>query len=167
MIERKIDKELLQIQSELKLFALKLTNNSNDALDLIQDTYVKAFFNRDKFINYKNIKWAIFRIMKNVFYNNYRKNKKHFQIDENQNINNIKKPCEELFSSPEINYTIIEIEHSINSLNEVLRISFKMYIEGYKYREIADILKIKEVTVRSRIFRARQKLRIVFKDYFI
>ena len=58
-----------------------------------------------------------------------------------------------------------EIENAIDSLSDEFRIPFRMHIEGYKYKEIADDLGLKIGTVKSRIFFTRQKLMLMLKDY--
>ncbi len=58
-----------------------------------------------------------------------------------------------------------EIEKAIDSLSDEFRIPFRMHIEGYKYKEIADELDLKIGTVKSRIFFTRQKLMLMLKDY--
>jgi DNA-directed RNA polymerase specialized sigma24 family protein len=67
--------------------------------------------------------------------------------------------------SPESNYSEGEIEKAIDSLSDEFRIPFRMHIEGYKYKEIADELGLKIGTVKSRIFFTRQKLMLILKDY--
>ena len=71
---------ILQEKSSLNHFALSLTRNTDDALDLIQDTYVKAITYRDKFEDSTNLKAWLFTIMKNTFINAYRKNTKTKQL---------------------------------------------------------------------------------------
>ena len=67
-------KEMIPHMSLLYNYALRLTNNEDDAKDLIQDTYLKAYRFIDKYQNDTNAKAWLFRILKNSFINNYRKN---------------------------------------------------------------------------------------------
>jgi RNA polymerase sigma-70 factor (ECF subfamily) len=60
--------------------------------------------------------------------------------------------------NPDSVYSFKEINKSIEQLKDKLKIPFKMYIEGYKYKEIADTTKLKVGTVKSRIFLARKVL---------
>ena len=62
-------------------------------------------------------------------------------------------------------YSESEIEMAIDSLEDEFRIPFRMHIEGYKYKEIAEELNLKIGTVKSRIFFTRQKLMNILKDY--
>ena len=65
--------KLMNLQNNLQYFANTLTRDSEEAKDLLQDTYLKALMNRDKFADDTNLKTWTFTIMKNTFINNYRK----------------------------------------------------------------------------------------------
>ena len=67
---------LVQEKSSLKGFALSLTHNRDEALDLIQETYLKALRYREKFEDSTNLKAWLFTIMKNTFINSYRRGTK-------------------------------------------------------------------------------------------
>jgi RNA polymerase sigma factor (sigma-70 family) len=69
------------------------------------------------------------------------------------------------FESTESYYTQNEINKSVESLNEELKTPFMMYVDGFKYREIADELNINIGTVKSRIHTARQRLMTSLKDF--
>ena len=71
---------LLGEKQSLKNFALSLTHNNDDALDLVQDTFVKAITYREKFEDSTNLKAWLFTIMKNTFINSYRRAVKTKQI---------------------------------------------------------------------------------------
>jgi len=150
----------------LQRFALSLTSDHVNAYDLIQETYLKAISNRDKFEDYTNIKAWVFTIMKNTFINNYRRNvTENAFIDISKDLYNINIPQEKGFISPESQYAAGEIEKAIESLRDEFRIPFKMHIEGYKYHEIAEKLGLKIGTVKSRIFLTKRKLILILKDY--
>ncbi len=162
MTSSKFNNQLLKITPDLQRYALKLTRNSDDAFDLVQDTYLKAIINQDKLIKHSSLKYFVIKIMKNIFFSNYRYINIHNpSIDKNQNIYAFN--CKDPFPSPEEMYSEIEIKKAINSLSPRLRIAFKMYIEGYKHKEIAKELQIKEVTSRSRIDDAKRKLKLIIK----
>ena len=67
---------LISMQSYLQYFAKKLTMNEEDANDLVQETNYKALIFREKYVHHTNFKAWLFTIMKNIFINNYRRNKK-------------------------------------------------------------------------------------------
>ncbi len=64
---------LLGMQGNLLSFAMKLTLNSDEAHDLVQDTTLKALNNEEKFVDNANFKGWMMTIMRNIFINNYRK----------------------------------------------------------------------------------------------
>ena len=97
---------------------------------------------------------------------NYRRNiKENTIIDGTQDLYYINQPSDKGFISPESSYSENEIEKAIESLEDEFRIPFRMHINGYKYKEIADELGLKIGTVKSRIFFTRQKLMHMLKDY--
>jgi RNA polymerase sigma-70 factor (ECF subfamily) len=157
---------LIRLKSNLQRFAMSLTSDRDSALDLVQDTYLKAITFKDKFVDYSNLKAWVFTIMKNTFINNYRRNiKENTIIDGTQDLYYINMPYDKGSISPESSYAEAEIEKAIDSLEDDFRIPFRMHIEGYKYKEIADKLNLKIGTVKSRIFFTRQKLMLVLEDY--
>jgi RNA polymerase sigma factor (sigma-70 family) len=157
---------LIGMKTNLQRFAMSLTSDRDTALDLVQDTYLKAITYKDKFVDYTNLKAWVFTIMKNTFINNYRRNvKENTIIDGTQDLYYINLSGDKGFISPESSYAESEIEKAINSLEDEFRIPFRMHLEGYKYKEIGDKLGLKIGTVKSRIFFTRQKLMLILKDY--
>ncbi|MBK8847198.1 MAG: RNA polymerase sigma factor [Bacteroidetes bacterium] len=158
----KLEKE----QKSLYNFALKLTENSDDAQDLLHDTLYKAMINEDKFMVGTNLKGWLFTIMKNIFINNYRRNKNSsVQSDNTENqyyINN--------YSYSETNQALSRLEfkdvhNAVQLLTDNLKIPFMMSFKGYKYEEIAAYLHIPLGTVKIRIHSARKKLKESLHSY--
>jgi len=166
MTTYEFNSKLIGMKPNLQRFAMSLTSDRDDALDLVQDTFLKAITNKEKFADYTNLKAWVFTIMKNTFINNYRRGvKENTIIDGTQDLYYINQPQDKGFTSPESNYSEGEIERAIDSLDDEFRIPFRMHIAGYKYKEIADELGLKIGTVKSRIFFTRQKLMLILKDY--
>lgn len=166
MTTHEFNNNLIEMKSNLHRFALSLTYDRDTALDLVQDTYLKAISNKDKFVDYTNLKAWVFTIMKNTFINNYRRiSKENTIIDGTRDLYFINQPHDKGFESPESHYSEAEIEKAIDSLEDDFRIPFRMHIDGYKYKEIADELGLKIGTVKSRIFFTRQKLMLILRDY--
>jgi len=166
MTQYEFNNSLLEMKSNLQRFAMSLTSDRDTALDLVQDTYLKAITYKDKFVDYTNLKAWVFTIMKNTFINNYRRNvKENTIIDGTQDLYYINQPHDKGFISPESSYSENEIEKAIDSLSDEFRIPFRMHVDGYKYKEIADELGLKIGTVKSRIFFTRQKLMLILQDY--
>ena len=153
---------------KLQRFAMRLTTDRDKAPDLVQDTFLKALVSRNKYIDFTNFSAWVFTIMKNTFINNYRRNiKENTIIDGTQDLYYLNQPHDKGFISPESNYAENEIEKAIDSLEDDFRIPFRMHIDGYKYKEIAEELGLKIGTVKSRIFFTRQKLMHMLKDYAV
>ena len=76
MTQIEFDHKLISLYQNLEYYANLLTSNREEAKDLIQDTYLKALANRDKFAADTNLKAWTYTIMKNTFINNYRRNQK-------------------------------------------------------------------------------------------
>jgi len=162
----KFDTELLDLQSKLFNYALSLTSDHEMAGDLLQETLLKALIHRESFSQDTNFKAWIYTIMKNTFINEYRrkvKSKTTFDSSEwNPGTAWMKSSSAE---SPENIFGSKEIYRKINSLEDDYRIPFTMFLEGFKYKEIADELNLPLGTVKSRIFFTRKKLEKVLADY--
>ncbi len=157
---------LTGLQKYLFIFAKQLTRNEVDAEDLLQETYLKALTYRDKYVVQYNFKAWVYTIMKNIFINNYRRNKKTKTIiDVTDNLYFMNLNLDNKDSNPESIWATTEIQTGINKLDSEFRQAFEMYNEGYKYKEIAEDLKLTIGTVKSRIFYSRQKLMKNMREY--
>ncbi len=166
MTPYEFNNNLIGMKPNLHRFAMSLTYDRDTALDLVQDTYLKALTFKDKFVDYTNLKAWVFTIMKNTFINNYRRSVKENTImDSTRDLYFLNQPHDKGFISPESHYSEAEIQKAIDSLEDEFRIPFRMHLQGYKYKEIADKLGLKIGTVKSRIFFTRQKLMLMLKDY--
>ena len=166
MTSNEFSSSIIGLKGNLQKYAMSLTLDRDNALDLVQDTYLKAIQNQDKFIDETNLKAWVFTIMKNTFINNYRwKMRENTMMDGTQELYYINLPSDKGSISPESTYAENEINKAVNSLESEYREPFRMHVEGFKYEEIADKLDLKLGTVKSRIFFARQKLMSVLKDY--
>ena len=158
--------QLVKHEELLTRFALKLTANKDDAKDLLQDTFLKALTYRKQFEDSTNLRAWTYTIMKNTFINNYRKNLRHntisdsskdlFFLAHNKDNNNV---------DPESAFYEKELNEAIDHLDNEFKIPFKMHHQGYKYKEISDILGLKIGTVKSRIFFTRKKLAETLEGY--
>jgi RNA polymerase sigma-70 factor (ECF subfamily) len=158
--------KLVNLQPNLSYFATMLTSNHEEANDLVQDTFLKAIVNKEKFRPNTNLKAWTYTIMKNTFINNYRRRiKSNTIIDTTEDLyylNNSRRSGEE---SPESKISVKEIIKSIEKLEAEHRKPFEMHFQGYKYKEIADLLDLSIGTVKSRIFFTRKKLMKSLKEY--
>ncbi|MFH1003991.1 MAG: RNA polymerase sigma factor [Bacteroidota bacterium] len=159
MTEIEFCSQLLSLEHSLLKFAYRLNLKSADAKDLVQETYLKVLMSRDKYVDNQKFKAWTFTIMKNTFVDNYRrscsKNTYSDQTHESFFINQTEPAGSD---DPDSAYSALEITQNIEQLKDKLRIPFKMYINGYKYTEIADELDLKIGTVKNRIFLSRKQL---------
>ncbi len=157
---------IMNEKSSLKNFALSLTHNTDDALDLLQDTYVKAITYREKFEDSTNLKAWLFTIMKNTFINAYRRNVKTKQlISKGDDIQLNRAFKQNSYDHSESRMNAKEIIKKIESLDEDYKVPFTRYYNGYKYEEIAHEMQLPLGTVKSRIFIARKILMESLKHY--
>jgi len=170
---RIFQRELIPHINALYSFLFKLIRDEEDAKDLVQETYMKAYRFISSFESGTNAKAWLFKIAKNVFVNEYRrKSKEPTKIDYQE--------VESVYNSDDADYkkTIDlrtetlsnkigdEITIALNSLGVDFRIIVVLCdLEGFTYQEMAKILDIPIGTVRSRLHRARQLLREKLKDY--
>jgi RNA polymerase sigma-70 factor (ECF subfamily) len=154
-------------------FAYRLMLERDDAKDLVQDTYLKAYRFIESFQKGTNAKAWLFRILKNSFINDYRKKSKEPNKVDYQEV-------ETYYNSDEVDRQITpdlrveslkdmigdEISNALNSLDVDFRtVIILCDLEGFKYEEMAKILDIPIGTVRSRLHRARNLLKEKLKEY--
>lgn len=153
------------MQTRLHMYAYKLTLNVDNAKDLLQDTMLKALANKEKFTDPTNFTSWVYTIMKNTFINSYRRSVKSNEIfNKNEMTQNLSTASSEM--SQESSTSIKDIIGKVEKLEDDYRQPFKMYTEGFKYKEIADKLNIPIGTVKSKIFFARQKLINALPEYW-
>ncbi|MBC7848836.1 MAG: RNA polymerase sigma factor [Chitinophagaceae bacterium] len=145
----------------LKPFAITLTRDSEDAKDLFQETLFRAISNKDKYNVGTNIKAWLYTIMRNIFINNYRRKAKQntiFDSTPNEFLLN-SSPSVIIANSAESKLRHKDLQLAVHNLPEIFRNPFLLYFDGYKYHEIADMLKEPLGTIKSRIHFARKLLK--------
>jgi RNA polymerase sigma-70 factor (ECF subfamily) len=160
------NRETLPHKDALYYYALNIVHNEDDALDLLQETFYKAYKNYHQFKEGTNSKAWMFMILKNTFINNYRKSKREpikIEYDGIEDIyENIKSKQVRNNNFDEEFYNNLlddELSDAMAKLPKSMKKVFCLYdLEGYSYEEIADIIKIPIGTVRSRLHRARKLL---------
>lgn len=159
--------------------ALRLTKNTGDAEDLVQETMLKAFRYFDKYEEGTNCKAWLFKIMTNTFINRYRKQqkRKEFLVDEDF------RPLQERAEAPSRNPFIDDIEaeeqlffkffgDEVKAALEGIPVDFRMVVlladlQDFAYKEIAEIMDCPIGTVMSRLYRGRRMLRERLTEYAI
>ena len=167
------EKEAIPFMDAVYNFALRMTGDEDDADDLVQETYLKAFRFFDKFEKGTNCKAWLFRILKNSYINDYRKQTKEPDKVDYEDVQNFY----ETIKSDEVeskhyendaftNLLDDEISNAISELPEDFRtVIILSDIEGFTYEEISDFVDIPVGTVRSRLHRARKMLYAQLYDY--
>ena len=148
--------------------AVQMTGNHADAEDLVQETCMKAFKFFHKFKQGTNCKAWLFKIMKNIFINNFRK---RARMPARVSFEDVEKFLPDTEHRPDIDITDPHQEHLLDELLEddvkraldALPFEYKLVvvlsdIEEFSYQEIADIMECPIGTVRSRLSRARKML---------
>jgi RNA polymerase sigma factor (sigma-70 family) len=144
----------------LKPFAITLTRDNEMAKDLLQETMFRALANREKYNAGTNIKAWLYTIMRNIFINDYRRKAKQNTILDNS-INEFLLNSNQLSvaNAAESNLKIKEIQQAVYQLPDIFKNPFMLYFDGYKYNEIAALLKEPLGTIKSRIHFARKLLK--------
>jgi RNA polymerase sigma-70 factor (ECF subfamily) len=154
------------LSKALKPFAFKLTKDDEDAKDLLQETVLKAFSNREKFTDGTNLKAWLFTIMKNTFITNYQRMvRRNTFIDTTENLHYINSSDNITENIAFNSFAMKDIKKAIENLNDAYKTPFMMYFRGFKYHEIADKLNIPIGTVKNRIHIARKELKSSLKIY--
>ncbi len=166
MTQIQFNNALLSLSDKLHYYALSLTSDSEKADDLLQETFLKALTYRDKFTQNTNFKAWIYTIMKNTFINDYRRNvKTKNTFDGSNNDFHLLFSKDKVYPAPDSFYSSKEITKSINALEDEYKVPFTMFLDGYKYKEIAEKLALPLGTVKSRIFFTRKKLEKALNEY--
>ncbi len=158
----------LPFRDQLYKSALRMTRSAEDAEDLIQETFLKAYKYYGRFAEGTNLKAWLFKIMKNTFINTYRKRKlQPTQVD----FDDVREGLEETLmdrisvvnSDPEEGFLFDEVDHEVRETLVSLPYDYKMVVlladlEGFAYKEIAEILEVPVGTVMSRLYRGRRMM---------
>ncbi|MCL6523646.1 MAG: RNA polymerase sigma factor [Thermoflavifilum sp.] len=153
--------ELLTTESAFLMpYAVHLTRDPVLAEDLFQETVCRALVNREKYHPGTNIKAWLYTIMKNIFINEYRRKSKHRVLfDSTATAALSHRFGFSTHNTAESTLRYREIREAIHKLPDIFKRPFLMYFEGYKYEEIADMLKEPLGTIKSRIHFARKILK--------
>ncbi|MGK0721507.1 sigma-70 family RNA polymerase sigma factor [Leucobacter sp. W1478] len=155
--------------------AMKMTRNPQDAQDLVQDTFMKAFAAFESFTEGTNLKAWLYRIMTNAYINTYRKKQREpylgvvedledWQLGGAESTTAMASRSAEAEAIDRTPATVVT--DALNDLAEEFRmVVYLADVEGFSYQEIADIIERPIGTVMSRLHRGRAKLRSVLVEY--
>ena len=167
------EKEAMPFINLLQNYAYRMCGNRLDADDLVQETYLRAFRFFNKFEKGTNCKAWLFRIMKNLFINNYRKSQKQpGQVDYSEIENFFESIKSEKFNSNDLQEKIFshllddDLTRALNSLQDDFKtVVILCDLEGLSYEEIAEFVQCPIGTVRSRLHRGRKLLQQKLFNY--
>ncbi len=159
--------------------ALRMTRNPADAEDLVQETFLKAYRAFDRYEDGTNIRAWLYKILTNTFINNYRAAKRRPEKADVEDVEDLylyhrigdlqasgagRSAEDEVFD----HFTDDEVKKAIESLPEAFRIAVLLAdVEGFSYKEIADITEVPIGTVMSRIHRGRKALQKALLEFAV
>ena len=168
--------EVLPFMDSLYSTAYRMSRNRQDAEDLLQETYLRAYKYYDKFQEGTNFKAWLFKILKNTFINRYRKRQRQplknsfDEIEGSFELKLLESPLTARGATPEEELMVDALDQDVQQALEALPEDYRTAVEladlqGLSYREIADQLGIPLGTVMSRLYRGRRKLEAVLLQY--
>ncbi|KTR85968.1 RNA polymerase sigma factor RpoE [Leucobacter chromiiresistens] len=174
-LEQRFTSEALPMLDQLYGAAMKMTRNPQDAQDLVQETFLKAFSAFASFQEGTNLKAWLYRIMTNSYINTYRKRQREPHlgaVDELEDWQLGGAESTTAMSSRSAEAEAIDrtpdsvVTTALNALPEDFRIAVYLAdVEGFSYQEIADIAEVPIGTVMSRLHRGRARLRKALGEY--
>ena len=171
--------QTMELMPSLYAAALRMTRNPSDAEDLVQETYLRAYRGFGGFEQGTNLKAWLYRILTNTYINTYRAKKRRpdeTELDEVEDlylyrrIGGLEAAMAGRSAEDELldRFTDVEVKQAIEALPENFRMAVLLAdVEGFSYKEIAEILDIPIGTVMSRLHRGRKALQKALYEYAV
>lgn len=150
-------------ENMLRPYAFTLTKSKEETDDLIQDTLYRALVNMDKFSDGTNIKGWLYTIMRNIFINNYRRQKRFSTVRSTDSNEVLINSAKVVTNDSEKKFLADSITSALQQVSKDFTEPFMMYYQGFHYQEISEKLDLPLGTVKSRIFVARKELQAKLK----
>src|SRR5215213_2966111 len=171
----RFETDALQYLAQLYAGALRMTRNPADAEDIVQETYAKAYASFHQFTPGTNLKAWLYRILTNTYINSYRKRQREPQLSDGENVEDWQLARAESHTSSGLmsaemvaleNLPDTDVKGALQQLAPDFRLAVYLAdVEGFSYKEIAEIMGTPIGTVMSRLNRGRNSLRTFLGDY--